>query len=106
MNRLKTANSMLWVPPESLAAPCPTNIMIKILTPLHFGPLAWPCINERPSPEPLAHNLTATAQITGHSTRTLRRLVKRGLLRPSKASRKFVFARREIERFLNETTLD
>lgn len=106
MHRLKTANRMLWVPLESLAAPFSTNIMIKILTSLHFGPLAWPSINERLSPEPLAYDLTATAQITGHSTRTLRRLVKRGLLRPSKASRKFVFARREIERFLNETTQD
>lgn len=53
---------------------------------------------------PLAYNLDDTAKVTGLSKRTIRRFVKRGLLCPSKASRRLIFARSEIERFLKDTT--
>jgi predicted DNA-binding transcriptional regulator AlpA len=55
---------------------------------------------------PLAYNLDETAKVTGLSKRTIRRLVQRGLLFPSKAFRRLIFARSEIERFLKETTED
>jgi len=55
---------------------------------------------------PLAYTLSEAASITGYSKRTIRRFVKRGLLRPSKASRCYVFSRAELERFLKETTND
>jgi hypothetical protein len=55
---------------------------------------------------PLSYNLTQAALVTGYSKRTLRRFVKRGLLRPSKASQRFIFSRVEIERFLQQTTND
>jgi len=53
---------------------------------------------------PLAYNLADTANVTGLSTRTLRRLVKRGLLHPSRASHRLIFSRGSIEKFLAETT--
>lgn len=53
---------------------------------------------------PLSYTLGETAQVTGLSKRTIRRLVQRGLLRPSRASQRFIFSRAEIERFLKETT--
>jgi excisionase family DNA binding protein len=53
---------------------------------------------------PLAYTLTEAAQVTGYSKRTIRRLVKRGLLHPSKASRRWIFSRASIEKFLTETT--
>jgi excisionase family DNA binding protein len=52
----------------------------------------------------LAFNLEEAALVLGLSTRTLRRLVHRGLLHTSKATRRFIFSRTEIERFLQETT--
>ena len=55
---------------------------------------------------PLSYTLAEAASITGFSKRTIRRFVKRGLLRPSKASRSYVFPRAELERFLKETTND
>jgi len=53
---------------------------------------------------PLAYTLDEIALVTGLSKRTIRRLVKRGLLHPSKASRRWIFARVAIEKFLTETT--
>lgn len=55
---------------------------------------------------PLSYNLTQAALVTGYSKRTLRRFVKRGLLRPSKASQRFIFSRAELTRFLDHTTND
>jgi excisionase family DNA binding protein len=54
----------------------------------------------------IAFNVKEAAWVLGVSARTLRRLVHRGLLRPSKASRRFIFSYAEIERFLKETTND
>lgn len=53
---------------------------------------------------PMSYTLGEASRVTGLSTRTIRRLVQRGLLRPSRASQRFIFARTEIERFLRETT--
>jgi hypothetical protein len=55
---------------------------------------------------PLAYTLSEVAFVTGHGKRTIRRFVKRGLLHPSKASRRLIFFRAELERFLKETTSD
>lgn len=43
------------------------------------------------------------AQALGISTQSLDRLVERGLLRPSRALRRPLFSRQELERFLAET---
>jgi len=55
---------------------------------------------------PLSYTLGEAAQVTGLSKRTIRRLVKRGLIRPSRASQRFIFGRNEIERFLKESTCE
>ena len=52
----------------------------------------------------LAHTVTETAQILGISTRSVHRLLGRGLLHASKALRKILIPRTEIEKFLSETT--
>lgn len=54
---------------------------------------------------PISFTLAEASQVTGLSKRTLRRLVKRGLLRPSRASQRFIFSRIELERFLKATSL-
>ena len=53
---------------------------------------------------PLAYTLSEVEQVTGYSKRTIRRLVARGLLHPSKASRRWIFSRVAIEKFLAEMT--
>ena len=52
----------------------------------------------------LAYSIADTASILGISKRSVHRLLKRGLLRGSKALRKIIIARSEIEKFLTETT--
>ena len=52
----------------------------------------------------LSYTLAETANVTGLSERTIRRLIFRGLLRKSKATRRIVVSHSEIERFLAETT--
>lgn len=52
----------------------------------------------------LAYTLHEAAEALGLSKRTIRRLVRRGLLRPSKAVQRFIFSRKELDRFLEETT--
>ena len=61
-----------------------------------------PMENERP--DKLAYNLQEAAEVMALSKRTIRRLVHRGLLRPSKAVQRFIFSRKELERFLAETS--
>lgn len=51
----------------------------------------------------LAYTTQETASLLGIHRGTLWRLVKRGLIRPSKALRIPLFPRSEIERFLAET---
>ncbi len=52
----------------------------------------------------LAFSVSETAIMLGVCDKTVRRLVHRGLLRPSKALRHLLISRKEIDRFLEETT--
>jgi excisionase family DNA binding protein len=52
----------------------------------------------------LAYTVEEVAVILGISTVSVRRLIRRGLLRPSRALRVLLISKSEIERFL-ETTL-
>jgi len=52
----------------------------------------------------LAHSVAETATILGISTRSVHRLIERGLLRRSKALRKILIPHSEIEKFLRDTT--
>jgi hypothetical protein len=52
----------------------------------------------------LAHNRREAAAMLGISAASLDRLVQRGLLKPSRALHKPLFATSELERFLHETT--
>ena len=51
----------------------------------------------------LAYNLKETADTLGVSEKSVRRLVDRQLLNPSRALRHLIFSKKEIERFLEET---
>jgi hypothetical protein len=52
----------------------------------------------------LSYTLTETAYAVGLSERTIRRLIARGLLCKSKATRRIVVSHHNIERFLTETS--
>ena len=52
----------------------------------------------------LALTRDEAAQAIGQSTVTIDRLTKRGLLRPSRATRRPIYPVWEIERFLRETS--
>lgn len=52
----------------------------------------------------LALSRAEAAQALGVSTVTLDRLTKRGLIHPSRATRRPIYWIKEIERFLKETT--
>jgi DNA-binding transcriptional MerR regulator len=54
----------------------------------------------------LALTRTQAAEALGVSPVTIDRLTKRGLLRPSRATRRPLYAVSEIERFLRETTAE
>lgn len=54
----------------------------------------------------LAYTRQETAQLLGISAITVDRLTKRGLLRPSRATRRPIYPYWEIERFLRETSGD
>ena len=58
---------------------------------------------ERPTPK-LALTRVEAARAIGQSAVTIDRLTKRGLLRPSRATRRPVYPVWEIERFLRETS--
>jgi predicted site-specific integrase-resolvase len=60
--------------------------------------------NPKPSKPQLALSRAQTAEALGVSAITVDRLVKRGLLKPSRATRRPLFPVWEIERFLRETT--
>ncbi len=51
----------------------------------------------------LAFSVRETAAILGISEKSVRRLIARGLLRPSKALRHILIPKVEIERFLRQT---
>jgi DNA-binding transcriptional MerR regulator len=52
----------------------------------------------------LAYSRQETAEILGISAPTIDRLTKRGLLKPSRATRRPLYSKTEIERFLAETS--
>ncbi len=54
----------------------------------------------------LALTREEAAQALGYSPATIDRLTKRGLLRPSRATRRPLYAVTEIERFLRETSTE
>jgi len=56
------------------------------------------------SPLRLAYTRKETAEILGISAPSVDRLTKRGLLRPSRATRRPLYSKTEIERFLRETS--
>jgi DNA-binding transcriptional MerR regulator len=51
-----------------------------------------------------AYTRVEAAKVLGLSPATVDRLTKRGLLRPSRATRRPLYSLAEIERFLSETT--
>jgi excisionase family DNA binding protein len=53
----------------------------------------------------LAFSVQEAAELLGVSTKSIRRLIARGLLRPCRALRHLLISRREIERFLHETSM-
>ena len=55
------------------------------------------------APPRLAYSVKEAAQTLGVSTKTIRRLLARGLLRASKALRHKLIPAAEIKRFLDET---
>jgi predicted transcriptional regulator len=53
----------------------------------------------------VAFSVRETAEMLGVSEKSVRRLISRKLLRPSHALRHLLIPQKEIERFLDETTL-
>ncbi|HEY5041272.1 MAG TPA: helix-turn-helix domain-containing protein [Verrucomicrobiae bacterium] len=51
----------------------------------------------------MAFSIKEVAEILGVSDKTVRRLINRKLLRPSRALRHLLIPKKEIERFLQET---
>jgi DNA-binding transcriptional MerR regulator len=60
--------------------------------------------NKNSSVPKLALTRVEAAQALGVSVVSIDRLTKRGLLRPSRATRRPLYSVKEIERFLKETT--
>ena len=54
-------------------------------------------------PQPGAFKFRPAATYLSISEPTLHRLVKRGLIKPSRALRHYIFSRAELDRFLRET---
>lgn len=57
---------------------------------------------QSPPVEKLAYKLSEASTMLGLSEITIRRLIKRGALRPNRAVRHIIFSRKELERFLSE----
>jgi excisionase family DNA binding protein len=54
-------------------------------------------------PQRLAYSLKETAAMLGICDKSVRRLILRGLIRPSRALRHVLIPKTEIERFLRDT---
>jgi excisionase family DNA binding protein len=74
------------------------------ISPLVFQTVA-PNSTTVDSPFRLAFSVKETADILGLSEKTIRRLIARRLLRSSRALRHLLIPRKEIERFLDQTTV-
>jgi len=60
----------------------------------------FPARNER-----MAFSVRETADLLGISEKSIRRLVARRLLQPSRALRHLLFSKKEVDRFLEETSM-
>jgi excisionase family DNA binding protein len=60
-------------------------------------------VNGVNSVEKLVYSVRDCAQALGVSEKTIRRLVARGLIRPSRALRHLLIPRTELDRFLRDT---
>ena len=56
-----------------------------------------------PQPARLAYSVQETARMLGVCDKSMRRLILRGLLRPSRALRHILVSKQEIDRFLSDT---
>ena len=54
-------------------------------------------------PSRLAYSVQETAQMLGVCDKSVRRLILRGLIRPSRALRHILIPKDELDRFLRET---
>ena len=61
--------------------------------------------NRMPDSMRMAFSVRETAEILGVSDKTVRRLIDRKLLRASRALRHLLISKKEIERFLQETSV-
>lgn len=59
--------------------------------------------NNPPPPEPLVYTVAEAAVVLKISTKSVRRLLKRKLLTGSKALRKILIPRKQVEQFLKAT---
>jgi hypothetical protein len=62
-----------------------------------------PPVSEQPALPRLAYSVAETAAMLGICEKSVRRLIARGLLRPSRALRHLLIPRSEIGRFLDTT---
>ena len=67
------------------------------------GPNPSKATDENPLPR-LAYSVREAADMLGVCEKTIRRLISRGLLHPSIALRHLLIPKKEIERFLEETS--
>ena len=56
-----------------------------------------------PQPTRLAYSVQETARMLGVCDKSVRRLILRGLIRPSRALRHILIPKDELERFLRDT---
>ena len=68
------------------------------------SPEAAAIVRGSPSAQRLAFSVNETAEMLGVSDKTVRRLIHRKLLHPSRALRHLLIPKKEIERFLDDTS--
>ncbi len=62
--------------------------------------------NTTPIETRIAYKLSEAATLLGVSTTTIRRAIKRGLIKPSRAFRHVIISKEELNRFLVTTSLN
>jgi excisionase family DNA binding protein len=92
---MTTINSSLPGSPE-----CPPDNQVR---PNNLGPAEREA-DHIPNLMRMAFSVRETAEILGVSDKTVRRLIDRKLLRASRALRHLLIPKKEIERFLQETS--
>lgn len=88
---MKTSENFQIASPETPAQACEPKSAANVSADTPAPPLR------------LAYSVKEAALILGVSEKSVRRLIDRGLLRPSRALRHLLIPRKEIERFLEET---